>query len=216
MSATEPDPSGLAWPHWMLRYVGTDDEEAMNDLVWSVGGSPPWGGVTYEEAAVVFELVESYLGSGAAPDPAYAAVLAVLEPGSAPALSVEVFRCADSIQSDAEDYGPDPVQRGLLLARRLGHAGAEASFLSFEAGWNIRRGDDEAARRLTREALDIFLELAEVDEAYAKRVGQSAVNAASLTARTGDLDGARELLRVLADVMDADLAEQLRRAIGGG
>jgi hypothetical protein len=95
----------------------------------------------------------------------------------------------------------------------VGHRGAEASFLSFEAGRYIREGDDASARDLTRQALDIFLELAEGDEAYAKRVGQSAVNAVSLTARAGDVDGAQKLLGDLAELIEPDVAEQLRLAL---
>jgi hypothetical protein len=198
----------------MLRYVGSDDIKAMNDLMVSVGGSPPWGGVSYDEASAVYELLEDYSGPGAAADASYAAVLAFLDGGSDSALTVEVFRCVDAIQSDPEDYGRDPVDRGLKLARRLGHPGAEASFLSFEAGLHIRQGDDESARKLTRKALDMFLELADADEAYTKRVQQSAANAVSLTARTGDLVEARRLFDDLADVMDSDVAEKLRRALG--
>jgi hypothetical protein len=213
MTAVGSDPTSLPWPYWMLRYVGSDDREALNAVVWSVGGSPPWGGVSYEEAAAVYELLEDYRGAGAAADASYAAVLAVLEPGSEAGLTVEVFRCADEIHSDPEGFGRGPVRRGLELSQRLGDMGAEASFLSFEAGWHTRQGDDESARGLTRKALDMFLELAEADEAYARRVHQSATNAVSLTARTGDLDGARRLLDDLADVIDPDVAEQLRRAL---
>jgi hypothetical protein len=214
MTATASDPTTIPWPYWMLRYVGTDDPGALDDLIWSVGGSPPYGGVSYEEAAAVYELLEDYRGADAAGDASYAAVLAFLEPDSEPARAVETFRCADAIQSDPAGYGLEPVQRGLDLSRALGHRGAEASFLSFEAGWHIRRADDESARDLTRQALDIFLELADGDEAYAKRVGQAAANSVSLTARTGDLDGARQLLAGLADVIEPDLAEQLRQALG--
>jgi hypothetical protein len=213
MTTVGTDPTTMPWPYWMLRYVGTDDGGALDDLIWSVGGSPPYGGVSYEEAAAVYALLEDYRGPDAATDGSYEAVLAFLEPDSEPALAVEIFRCADAIQSDPENYGPDPVQRGLGLSRQLGHRGAEASFLSFEAGWYIREGHDASARDLTRQALEIFLELAEGDEAYAKRVGQSAVNVVSLTARTGDVDGARKLLGDLADLIDPDRAEQLRQAL---
>ena len=215
MTAIGSDPTTMPWPYWMLRYLGTDDPGALEDLIWSVGGSPPYGGVSYEEAAAVYELIEDYTGAGAAAEESYAAVLGFLEPGSEPALTVELFRCADAIQSDSGGYGPDPVQRGLALSRQLGHRGAEGSFLSFEAGWYIRQGDDASARDLTLQALGMFLVLAEADEAYAKRVSQSAGNAVSLTARTGDVDGARKLLGDLADVIDPDFAEQLRQAVGG-
>jgi hypothetical protein len=213
MTSISSDPTTIPWPYWMLRYLGTDDGGALDDLIWSVGGSPPYGGVSYEEAAAVYELIEDYRGAGAAAESSYAAVLAFLEPGSEPATTVELFRCADAIQSDPENYGPDPVQLGLELSRQLGHPGAEASFLSFEAGLYIRQGDDASAADLSRQALGVFLELAETDEAYAKRVSQSAANTVSLTARSGDAEGARRLLGDLADVIDPELAEQLRQAL---
>lgn len=209
------DRTTIAWPEWMLRYVGTDDQGSLEDLMWSVGGSPPHGGVSYDEAAAVYALLEDYSGPGTASDASYRAVHAFLKPHSRPAFALETFRCVDSIQSDNEGYSLKPVHRGLDLSRRLDHDGAEASFLSFEAGWHIRHGDDESARRLTHTALDIFLRLADVDEAYAKRVSQSAVNAVSLTARTGNVHGARKLLSDLAEIMDPEYSEQLRRALGG-
>jgi hypothetical protein len=214
MTTIGTDPTTIPWPHWMLRYLGTDDPAALEDLMWSVGGSPPYGGVSYEEAAAVYALLEDYTGAGAAGDGSYSAVLAFLEPGSEPALTVELFRCADVIQSNSESYGVEPVQRGLELARQLGHRGAEASFVAFESGWYILQGDNASARDLTLQALGIFLELADSDEAYAKRVGQCAANAVSLTANAGDVEGARKLLADLADVMDPDFAEQLRQALG--
>jgi hypothetical protein len=208
------DPTTVAWPEWMLRYVGTDDQGSLQDLTWSVGGSPPYGGVSYEEAVAVYALLEDYHGPGAASGASYQAVHAFLKPRSRPALALETFRCVDAIQSDNEGYSLEPVHRGLDLSRQLRHDGAEAAFLSFEAGWHLRDGDDESARGLTRKALEMFLPLAEADEAYAKRVSQSAVNAVSLTAQTGNLDGARELLNDLAEVMEPEYAEQLRRALG--
>lgn len=214
MARHDPDPTALPWPYWMLRYVGSDDPDALNDLVVSVGGSPPWGGVSYDEAAAVYRLLEDYHGPGMASDASYATVLTLLEPASAGALTIDVFRCTDAIQSDAEDYGLDVVDRGLELTRALGDPGAEATFLAFAAGWYIRAGDDESARALTREALDIFLELADADDVYARRVEQSATNAVSLTARTGDLDGARDLLGALADLIEPGVVEELRRALG--
>lgn len=213
MTAISSDPTTIPWPYWMLRYLGTDDGGALEDLIWSVGGSPPYGGVSYEEAAAVYELLEDYTGEGAAADESYAAVLAFLEPGSEPALTVELFRCADAIQSNSESYGIEPVQRGLELARQLGHRGAEAGFVAFESGWYILQGDAVSARDLTLQALGIFLELAEGDEAYAKRVGQTAGNAVSLTANSGDVDGARQLLADLGEVIDPDFAQQLRQAL---
>jgi hypothetical protein len=215
MMDSAADPTTIAWPEWMLRYVGTDDPGSFDDLIWSVGGSPPYGGVSYDEAAAVYALLEEYRGPGTASEASYDDVHAFLEPRSRPALALETFRCVDWIQSDDEGYSLQPVHRGLDLARQLRHDGAQASFLSFEAGWHVREGDDESSRRLTRAALDMFLPLAEADEAYAKRVSQLAVNAVSLTARCGDLVGARQLLHDLAEVMEPEYAEQLRLALGG-
>jgi hypothetical protein len=42
--------------------------------VWSVGGSPPWG-VSYDEAAAVYELIEDYQGIDTASSESYTAVL---------------------------------------------------------------------------------------------------------------------------------------------
>jgi hypothetical protein len=41
MTAAQPDDTALPWPYWMLRCVGSDDEQALTDLVWSVGRSAP-------------------------------------------------------------------------------------------------------------------------------------------------------------------------------
>jgi hypothetical protein len=61
----------VPWPEWLLRYLACDNEESFEDLIWSVGGSPPYGGVSYEEGAAVYELLEKYRGPGKAPEGAY-------------------------------------------------------------------------------------------------------------------------------------------------
>ena len=72
----DDDRETIAWPFWMLRFVATDDPDAFSDLIWSVGGSPPYGGVSYDEGAAVYELLESYRGAGEATPEAYDAVRA--------------------------------------------------------------------------------------------------------------------------------------------
>src|SRR6185436_7424701 len=62
---TAPDTS-KPWPHFLIRYMLQNDESTFEDLIWSVGGSPPYGGVSYEEAKAIFELVENYRGPGTA------------------------------------------------------------------------------------------------------------------------------------------------------
>jgi hypothetical protein len=213
---SERDKTDLPWPHWMLRYVGSDDQDAMEDLIWSVGGSPPYGGVSYEEAAAVYELIEEYTSPGAASVEAYDRVKSFVSGNPHPELAIEIFRCADEIQSAPETYGGATVERGLALSRKAGHRGAEASFLAFEAGLHYRAGDLVTARARTLEALDKFLVAADEDPAYEKRVKQTAQNAVAFTAMGGDRDTARSLLHKLAGVIDPAAADQLRRSLDGG
>jgi hypothetical protein len=63
------------WPYWLIRYLASDDPSAFEDLISSVRGSPPYGGVSYDAvAAAVCERLEAYRGPGRAPDDACAAV----------------------------------------------------------------------------------------------------------------------------------------------
>lgn len=213
MAESEREKTDFPWPHWLLRYVGCDDREAMEDLIWSVGGSPPYGSVSYDEAAAVYELLEDYRGPGAASADAYARVRAFIAGNRSREMALDIFRCTDEIQSDAANYGHAPVERGLALSRELGHRGTEGCFLAFEAGLNHREGDVQAARARTLEALDIFLAAADEDPVYEKRVKQTAQNAISLTAMSGDRDAARKLLHKLAAVLDPAMATQLRRSL---
>ncbi|MEO6444856.1 MAG: hypothetical protein ABIZ91_01560 [Gemmatimonadaceae bacterium] len=213
MTAPERDKTELPWPHWMLRYVGSDDQDAMEDLIWSVGGSPPYGGVSYDEAGAVYELIEDYRGPGAASRESFERVQPFVAADPVRQSALEIFRYADEIQSAPESYGQRPVARGLALARAQQHRGAEASFLALEAGLHHRANDLPAARDCTLQALDIFLMMADEDPAYAKRVMQTAQNAVSFTAMAGDVDAARTLLHKLASVMDPAASEQLRRSL---
>jgi hypothetical protein len=215
VATTSTARTALPWPHWMLRYIGTDDRGAMDDLIWSVGGSPPYGGIPYDEASAVYALIEDYTGPGEASASSYARVESFLRDAPERKRVLDLFRYNDAITSAPTTYDAGPVARGLALARLLGHRGAEASFLSFEAGLHHRSGDLAAARRCTMDALAIYLELADEDPAYGHRVRQSAQNVISFTAMAGDKPGARELLRQLGELLDPAAAEQLRRALGG-
>jgi hypothetical protein len=206
-------PTALPWPHWMLRYIGTDDQQALYDLVGSVGGSPPYGGISYDEAAAVCDLIEDYVGPGEASAAAYSRVETILDDAPERKRVLDLFRCTDVVTSSPYTYGADTVECGLALARQLAHSGAEATFLSFQAELHHRAGDLPAARLCTMDALAMYLELADEDPAYEHRVQQSAQNAVSFTARAGDKPAARKLLQQLGDLIEPAAAEQLRLSL---
>ena len=56
------DRTTIPWHIWLLRYMATDDESAFEDLIWSVGGSPPYGDISYEEAGAVYDLLQEFRG----------------------------------------------------------------------------------------------------------------------------------------------------------
>src|SRR5213596_1439490 len=109
MTAKEIDPTTLPWPYWMLRYVGSDAPQALEDLIWSVGGSPPYGGVSDDEASAVYDLLEDYRGPGAAEAASYTRVQSFIGSQSDSAIALEIFRCVDQIQSAADSYERAPV-----------------------------------------------------------------------------------------------------------
>src|SRR5687768_4890621 len=111
MSTPSPSlASAHPWPHWMLRYVASGSTQAFSDLVWSVGGSPPYGGVSWDEAGAVYALLESYQGAGNAEPEAYRAVETCVSADESKRLTLEVFRIHDSIASAPEHFGASEVK----------------------------------------------------------------------------------------------------------
>jgi hypothetical protein len=212
-SALERVRTSKAWPFWMLRYVATDDPEAMNDLIWSVGGSPPYGGVRYEEAEAVYELIEGFRGPGEASAERYRRVEAYIKNDDQRRQALAAFRCSDQITSSPESFTLKPVDRGLRLAREIGHSGVEAVFLGYKSAYLLRDGDVKGARDSTKEALDRYLALVDADPAYANRIRQSAQNLISFTAMSGDIPGAWKLLQGLGELLPPENVDQLRRAL---
>lgn len=207
-------PTEQPWPYWMLRYIGSDDREALDDLVWSVGGSPPYGGISYDEASAIYDVIQGYLGPGQVPAAAYASAEQYL--GAAPQRKqvLDLFRCADAVQSTPNDYDSAVVERGLAMARSLRHRGAEASFLCFQAGWHHRSGNLGEAHSRTMEALSIYLELAEEDPSYEGRVRQCAQNAIGFAVLAGSKPEARRLLEQLGELLDPAVAGQFWKILG--
>lgn len=207
------DRTDMPWPYWMLRYVGADDPEALDDLIWSVGGSPPYGGVSYEEAETIYNLVEQIMGPGMASKAAYKSAKKAAGKRADARDSIEILQCYDEVVSSPETFSSSLVLRGLELAVKINHSGARATFLALTAQIAYRNGDLQEASRKSMEALKLYLELAGQDPVYEMRVSQNATNTVSYTAMSGDLDEARRLLSHLSDFMEEHHVEQLSRSL---
>src|SRR5712692_1050262 len=118
MAKTAKAKAAQPWPYWMLRYVGTGEPQAFEELIWSVGGSPPYGGVSWEEAGAVYEMLESYQGAGRADPEKYSAVESFAGGDHANRLALEIFRIHDSVASSPNDLNETELARGGSLAEQ--------------------------------------------------------------------------------------------------
>src|SRR4051794_41931081 len=98
------DNSSKPWPYWMLRYVAANDPRAFHDLVWSIGGSPPYGGVSYEEAELVYHMLKEYQGPGEASQAQYDSISERLGGRPEAVTALEIFRIHDRIASHSPAY----------------------------------------------------------------------------------------------------------------
>ena len=212
MPDSENDTS-KAWPYWMLRHMMADDDQSFWDLVWSVGGSPPYGGISYEEAEAVYKLVENFRGKGVATPAHYEAVRKVLKGQAARQRMIDLFHCYDQIVSDSEGYSRALADQGLSIARAMKEPAAIGLFQLFQAGVLTREGKNAEAAALTLEAMDPLLEAAAADEAYGHRALQAAQNAIALTALAGDVRKAAKLLDDFSELLPQEAQMQLRRWI---
>ncbi len=188
---TQRDRTSLPWTHWLLRYAASNDEEAFKDLVWSVGGSPPYGGVSYEEVEAVYELLEEYRGPGDASAQAYEKVRKLIAHKPESLRALELFRIHDRIASSSQDFSAQDVERGAELAEELGHPGARAYFTLLRAELMYRSGEIPEAAQHTSEGLAALQELAFADPVYAGQLLKAAKNAVSFAALDGDFAFAR-------------------------
>lgn len=199
------------WPHWMLDHMLQDDADSMENLIWSVGGSPPYGGISYEEAAAVYALIEDFRGPGRASPARFEAARRFLKQDPHRARMLELFRCYDAIVSDPGAYAQAATDEGLEIATQMHEQAAIGLFQLFHAGVLIRAGKNAAAAERTVEALENLLQAAEGRPACAHRVESAAQNAVVLTAMAGDRARAGELLADLSEVLPAKASDQLRR-----
>lgn len=192
----------IPWPQWVLRFIATDDEDAYSDAIWSVGGSPPWGGVPHEEAEAIYHLLENYLGPGKTKPRFYSTARARLKNSPERQAVLELFLVNDQITSNPDTYGADVVARGMALCKQVKHDGILGTFLCYQSGLTYRSGNLPEAMETNWQALQIFLRLADGDKVYAKRAAQCSQNAISYLALSGDQEAALRLQDKLAPVLE--------------
>lgn len=190
------------WPHWMLRFIATDDGDAYEDAIWSVGGSPPWGSISYEEASAIYQLLEDYLGPGTVKSKYYNKARTLLRNAPERLIVLEIFQLTDQITSNPDTYSAEIVARGIALSKQVQHDGMLGTFLCYESGLAYRDGDLSKAIEANWQALQVFLRLADGDRAYARRAAQCSQNAISYLAFSGDREGALELQGKLAPILE--------------
>lgn len=198
------------WPHWLLRHMVIDDEDSFESLVWSVGGSPPYGGIPWDEASAIYHLLESFHGEGTASEEKYAIAREQLMQHADRAQVLELFRAYDEIVSNSETYAMSAADAGLKLARQVGDPGAIGLFKLYRAGAMSRIGDHRAAAAATVDALDDLLAATEADPSCEKRLAQAAQNAVVMTSLGGDTQRAAGLLADLSDVLPPPVVTQLQ------
>jgi hypothetical protein len=186
------------------------------DAVWSVGGSPPYGGVSYEEALAVYELLEAYRGPGMAPKSAYDAVAAHLGGNPAAVLALEIFRLHDAIASrDSPHATREEIDAGRALAEDLRDPCATLYFELLEGDLAIQEERiTDAKERFTACAGGLYA-LAMKDPVYVPRLADVMVNVASLSVRDGDFDTARTAATALHVLGQTDRLGELKEVLLG-
>ena len=164
----------------------SEDEQAFSGLLWSAGGSPPFGGISYDEAKAVYELTESFLGKGMPSKPRYDIVRRHLRWHPKRERTLDLFHCYDEIVSESPNYSQEVAKNGLTIASSMQEPGAIGLFRLFEAQVLTREGRTADAAEPSVEALDDLLSAAEKEPACGHRVAQAGQNAVLLTAMAGD------------------------------
>jgi hypothetical protein len=206
---------GKPWPDHMLRYIASEDQNVLNDLIWSVGGSPPSGGISYDEAGAVYELVEQYYGHGlkTAPKSAYDKVRKFLKSDRKKLNTLDLFQCYDHIVSSQNTFSKKEVDHGLSLCKKLGHTPALMYFLSLLAEVLYRDGNIGKAKDILVDILPTYMYEASQDVVYSARAVAAVQNAISFTAMDGDFPAARQMLDKLGHLISPGAREQISLAL---
>jgi tetratricopeptide (TPR) repeat protein len=214
MQRKQADKSSIPWPSWMLRYVSSGNERAFDDLIWSVGGSPPYGGVSWKEAEAVYKLLEEYRGPGEASANAYDTLMGLIR-GKADALrAVEVFRLHDRISSNSETYEDRDLTQGEQLALAAAHQGLQTYFQLLRAGLAYRNGEIPEAARQTSAALTVLQALILKDPVYTDQLMKAAKNSVSFAALDGDFAFARTVDAQMQAFGGGEVLSDIRSMLG--
>lgn len=208
------DRTSIPWPEWVLRSISTGTTEALHDAIWSVGGSPPYGDVSYEEAAAVYELLEQFSGPGMASEEVYNGVRRLIADDTERLDVLEIFRISDRISSNPEVFTVEDAALGLSLARKIEHIGAQAYFNSLLAEFDHRNGNIPAARARILEVLPVFSVLAAQDNAYIDRMLATLQNTISFCAMDGYFDTARMMLSQFGSLLDNSTRQNFSMLLG--
>jgi tetratricopeptide (TPR) repeat protein len=183
--------SEVKWPFWLVRYIASDSKEAFNDLIWSVGGSPPYGGVAYDEASAVYELLEDYLGEGKASEGSYAKVEKFIINKPVEMKAMEAFRIYDKVVSNSENYTLKDLRIGNEDAVDVVDQPLTAYFNLLKAGVYYREGDPVNAYQFAIKAVDPLLTFQQNDAVYLDRLAAALTNSAVFANLNGDMAEAR-------------------------
>ncbi len=208
------DKTLFAWPYWLLRYIASGDDEAFNDIVWSVGGSRPYGDTSYEEASAVYDLLQDYIGQGMASESSYEAVGRYIKDKPERLDALEAFHCHDRIASSPTSYSEQNVVSGIRLGEKIGHKGVWAYFITIQSQLLYKSGEIAQALELINVAIQIYVSFAMNETVYTKRLISVANSLIYFTAIEGDFTLARILLTQFSKMYYTGLLDELRNMLG--
>ena len=200
----------VSWPYWMVRYIVADTPEALDDLMWSVGGSPPYGGVAFDEAKAVYLLVEQFTGPGRASEAAYAAVERFLTERAEASRALEAFRIFDRVASNSETYTDQDLRIGGVNAVDVVDEPLSSYFDFLAAQLRYRERDVEKAYQLSQRAIDSLKRHFDADPAYRLRLVNTLTNTCSFAVMNGDFLEARRHAAVLEALGEGKMLQGLR------
>jgi hypothetical protein len=181
----------VKWPFWMVRYIVADNQESLDDLIWSVGGSPPYGNVDYDEAEAVYELVEGFMGAGRSKEKLYAKVEKFIINKPLEFKAIEAFRIYDRVASNSEGYTLNDLRIGNEEAVNVVDEPLNSYFNLLKAQLMYNSGNLVEAYDLADKSVNPLLRFAQSDKVYLNRLSQALTNTAIFATLNGDLAEAR-------------------------